>query len=54
MVPTLKPLTGEDLLMLREWIQRPHVRQWWKEPTTLAELTPDGPALLMRRHREAL
>lgn len=41
MAPTFKPLTGDDLLMLREWIQRPHVRQWWKEPTTLAELRLD-------------
>jgi RimJ/RimL family protein N-acetyltransferase len=31
-------LTAEDLLMLYEWRQRPHIRQWWKEPTTIAEL----------------
>lgn len=24
--------------MLHEWRQRPHIRQWWKEPTTVAEL----------------
>ena len=24
--------------MLHEWRQRPHIRQWWKEPTTIAEL----------------
>jgi RimJ/RimL family protein N-acetyltransferase len=34
-------LTAEDLLMLHEWLQKPHVRQWWKEPTTIAELQHD-------------
>jgi RimJ/RimL family protein N-acetyltransferase len=41
MVPTFRPLTAEDLLMLHEWLQRPHVRQWWKEPTTIADLRRD-------------
>lgn len=27
--------------MLREWLQRPHIRKWWEEPTTLAELQHD-------------
>ena len=24
--------------MLHGWIQRPHVAEWWAEPTTIAEL----------------
>jgi RimJ/RimL family protein N-acetyltransferase len=38
MGPTFRPLTTEDLSMLHEWLQRPHVRRWWKEPTALAHL----------------
>ena len=38
---TFRPLTAEDLLMLHEWLQRPHIRQWWKEPTNIAELQHD-------------
>ena len=38
MAPAFRPLTAEDLRMLHEWLQRPHIRRWWKEPTTVAEL----------------
>ena len=38
---TFKPLTPEDLPMLHEWLHRPHVRQWWREPSTIAELERD-------------
>lgn len=38
---TFKPLTHEDLPMLVEWLHRPHVRRWWLEPSTLAELEQD-------------
>ncbi len=35
---TFRPLTHDDLPMLREWIARPHVAEWWGEQATLAEL----------------
>jgi len=38
---TFRPLTAEDLPMLHEWLHRPHVRQWWREPSTIAELDRD-------------
>ena len=36
-----RPLTRADLPMLHGWLQRPHVAEWWHEPTTLAELEND-------------
>ncbi len=27
-----EPLVREDLPLLAEWLRRPHVRQWWREP----------------------
>jgi RimJ/RimL family protein N-acetyltransferase len=38
---SFRPLTGADLPMLHGWLQRPHVAQWWREPTMLAELARD-------------
>jgi RimJ/RimL family protein N-acetyltransferase len=38
---TFEPLTGRDLPMVHAWLQRPHVAEWWREPTTLAELERD-------------
>ena len=38
---TFRPLTRADLPMLHGWLQRPHVAEWWHEPTTLAELEND-------------
>jgi RimJ/RimL family protein N-acetyltransferase len=38
MAALFKPLTADDLPMLHEWIHRSHVRRWWGEPPTLAEL----------------
>ncbi|MEP7301338.1 MAG: GNAT family N-acetyltransferase [Caldimonas sp.] len=35
------PLTGNDLPLLHEWLQRPHVAAWWAEPATLAALERD-------------
>ncbi|HEU0303224.1 MAG TPA: GNAT family N-acetyltransferase [Gaiellaceae bacterium] len=26
-----RPMTAEDLPLMHEWIQRPHVRRWWSE-----------------------
>lgn len=40
-IPAFRPLTGKDLPMLHAWLQRPHVAEWWHEPTTLAELERD-------------
>ena len=36
-----RALTRADLPMLHGWLQRPHVAEWWREPTTLAELEHD-------------
>ncbi len=41
MVPKFKPLTVDDLLLLHEWLNRPHVRKWWNEPSTITELRHD-------------
>lgn len=41
--PTFRfePLREQDLAMLREWLERPHVAQWWLEPSTVEELRDD-------------
>ncbi|SEF58923.1 aminoglycoside 6'-N-acetyltransferase [Actinacidiphila yanglinensis] len=31
-VVSLRPLTRADFPLLREWLEQPHVRQWWREP----------------------
>jgi RimJ/RimL family protein N-acetyltransferase len=36
-----EPLTRGDLPMLYEWLHRPHVAQWWREPPSLAGLEAD-------------
>lgn len=33
---TLKPLTEDDLPLIADWLERPHVREWWGD-TTLDE-----------------
>src|SRR4051812_6922549 len=38
---TFSPLTAEDLPMLHQWLHRPHVRRWWRAPSTIAELQQD-------------
>jgi len=30
-----RPLAEGDLPLLHAWVQRPHVAQWWEEPTTM-------------------
>jgi RimJ/RimL family protein N-acetyltransferase len=46
---TFRPITPADLPMLREWLQRPHVAEWWGAPESLDELRaefdprPDNP-----------
>ena len=33
-----RPMTADDLRLVHEWLQRPHVRRWWKDRDTY-ELT---------------
>ncbi|MCM5682669.1 GNAT family N-acetyltransferase [Schlegelella sp. S2-27] len=33
-----RPLAVEDLPMLHAWILRPHVAEWWEEPSTMEEV----------------
>jgi len=33
-----RPLAPGDLPTLHEWLQRPHVAQWWRSPRTVAEV----------------
>lgn len=41
---TFAPLRTADLGMLHEWLQRPHVREWWDSPSTWEEVVEDyGP-----------
>jgi RimJ/RimL family protein N-acetyltransferase len=35
---TFRPLVPADLPMLHEWLQRPHVAQWWSYPRTVEEI----------------
>ena len=35
---TFRPLHRDDLPLLHEWLNRPHVAEWWGEPQTLAGL----------------
>ena len=36
-----RPLTRADLPLFHGWLQRPHVAEWWREPTTIAALEDD-------------
>ena len=38
---TFRPLARADLTMLHEWMQRPHWREWWGEPGSLAQVTAE-------------
>jgi RimJ/RimL family protein N-acetyltransferase len=33
-----RPMVADDLPLLHEWIQRPHVRRWWREQRTLEQV----------------
>jgi RimJ/RimL family protein N-acetyltransferase len=33
-----RPLTADDLPLLHEWLQREHVRRWWKEHKSYEEV----------------
>jgi RimJ/RimL family protein N-acetyltransferase len=34
---TFRPITGNDMPMLFDWLTRPHVAEWWDSPATLAD-----------------
>jgi RimJ/RimL family protein N-acetyltransferase len=36
-----EPLARGHLPMLHGWLHRPHVAEWWSEPSTMAELEQD-------------
>jgi RimJ/RimL family protein N-acetyltransferase len=38
---SFRPLAASDLLMLHEWLHRPHVSEWWGNPSTYAEVERD-------------
>lgn len=38
---TFRRLTGEHVPLLHAWLHRPHVREWWQEPSTPEELEED-------------
>ena len=43
---TFRPLTGDDLPLLHDWLSRPHVVEWWPGSPTLAEVAEEfGPAI---------
>ena len=35
---SFRPLGLDDLPILCDWINRPHVAQWWDSPNTLADI----------------
>ncbi len=41
LAPTFRPLEAGDLPTLAEWLRRPHVARWWREPASLADLERD-------------
>jgi RimJ/RimL family protein N-acetyltransferase len=38
---SFRRLAQDDIPMLHEWLHRPHVREWWLEPSTPKELEED-------------
>lgn len=38
MAPEFRPLREEDVRLLHEWLQRPHVARWWDERTSYEEV----------------
>jgi RimJ/RimL family protein N-acetyltransferase len=33
-----RPLTRADLPLLHQWLNRPHVAQWWQSPSSLEDV----------------
>jgi RimJ/RimL family protein N-acetyltransferase len=45
-VITFRPLARDDFPMFREWLARPHVREWWGWPTSMEDVEAEyGPTL---------
>ena len=43
---TFRPLTGDDLPLLHEWLSRRHVAEWWDKPSTYEEVLEEyGPVV---------
>ncbi len=43
-----RPMTADDLPLIKRWLAMPHVKQWWGEPTKQYELVSgdlDHPAM---------
>ena len=38
---SFRPLAADDIAMLHDWLGRPHVREWWGEPESVAEVEAD-------------
>lgn len=38
---TFRPLAPSDLPMLHQWLQRPHVAEWWSHPCTIEDVESD-------------
>jgi RimJ/RimL family protein N-acetyltransferase len=47
-----RQLTTDDLPMLHEWLQRPHVAEWWVPTPTLGEVIADFTPLTQPGQRE--
>jgi RimJ/RimL family protein N-acetyltransferase len=48
-VVSFRPLTPADLSLLHQWLNRPHVAQWWDDRTSLVEIEQDFQPLLDNR-----
>ncbi len=41
-----RPMTRDDLPLMHEWLQREHVRRWWRESKTIEDVEAHyGPAI---------
>jgi RimJ/RimL family protein N-acetyltransferase len=38
---TFRPITMDDMPMLHEWLQRPHVAEWWMPSPSLEEVVEE-------------
>ena len=47
-VYAFRPMTTDDLPVIRQWLARPHVREWWGDPSEQYDLVSgdlDEPAM---------
>ena len=49
---TFRPLTMADMPTLHEWLQRPHVAEWWTPTPSLDEVMDEFAPLTHRDNRE--